>query len=60
MKINIRKEIKNISEDIYYYRRDFHQYPELSFKEHRTAETISKYLDSFGINHRTNIGKCAC
>ena len=57
MKINIRKEIKNISEDIYSYRRDFHQYPELSFNEYRTAETISKYLDSFGINHKTNIGK---
>ena len=57
MKINIRKEIKKISEDIYSYRRDFHQYPELSFKEHRTAETISKYLDSFEINHKTNIGK---
>ena len=57
MTINIRKEIKNISEDIYSYRRDFHQHPELSFKEYRTAETISKYLDSFGINHKTNIGK---
>ena len=57
MTINIRKEIKNISKDIYSYRRDFHQYPELSFNEYRTAETISKYLDSFGINHRTNIGK---
>ena len=57
MTINIRKEIKNISEDIYSYRRDFHQYPELSFNEYRTAETISKYLDSFGINHKTNIGK---
>ena len=57
MTINIRKEIKNISEDIYSYRRDFHQHPELSFKEYRTAETISKYLDSFGINHNTNIGK---
>jgi len=57
MTINIRKEIKNISEDIYSYRRDFHKYPELSFNEYRTAETISKYLDSFGINHKTNIGK---
>jgi len=57
MTINIRKEIKNISKDIYSYRRDFHQHPELSFKEYRTAETISKYLDSFGINHKTGIGE---
>ena len=56
MKININKEIQKISGDIYTYRRDFHQNPELSFQEYRTAKTISKYLDSFGINHRTNIG----
>jgi len=56
MKININKEIQKISDDIYTYRRDFHQNPELSFQEYRTAETISKYLDSFGITHKTNIG----
>ena len=57
MKINIKKEIQKISEHIYSYRRDFHQYPELSFQEYRTAETISKYLESFGIEHRTEVGK---
>ena len=57
MKINIKKEIQKISEHIYSYRRDFHQYPELSFQEYRTAETISKHLESFGIEHRTGVGK---
>ena len=57
MKINIKKEIQEISEHIYSYRRDFHQYPELSFQEYRTAETISKHLESFGIEHRTEVGK---
>ena len=57
MKINIKKEIQKISEHIYSYRRDFHQYPELSFQEYRTAETISKHLESFGIEHRTQVGK---
>ena len=57
MKINIKKEIQKISENIYSYRRDFHQYPELSFQEYRTAETISKHLESFGIEHRTEVGK---
>ena len=56
MKININKEIQKVSSEIYTYRRDFHQNPELSFQEYRTAETISKYLDSFGITHKTNIG----
>ena len=57
MKINIKKEIQKISEHIYSYRRDFHQYPELSFQEYRTAETISKHLESFGIEHRKGVGK---
>ena len=57
MKINIREEIKNIREDIYYYRRDFHQNPELSFQEYRTAQTIEKHLNSFGIKYKKNIGK---
>ena len=57
MKINIKKEIQKISEHIYSYRRDFHQYPELSFQEYRTAETISKHLENFGIEHRTGVGK---
>ena len=57
MKINIKKEIQKISEHIYSYRRDFHQYPELSFQEYRTAETISKHLESFGIEHKTGVGK---
>ena len=57
MKINIKKEIQQISENIYSYRRDFHQYPELSFQEYRTAETISKHLESFGIEHKTGVGK---
>ena len=57
MKINIKNEIQKISEHIYSYRRDFHQYPELSFQEYRTAETISKHLESFGIEHRTEVGK---
>ena len=57
MKINIKKEIQKISEHIYSYRRDFHQYPELSFQEHRTAEKISKHLESFGVEHKTRVGK---
>jgi len=57
MKINIKKDIQEISENIYSYRRDFHQYPELSFQEYRTAEKISKHLESFGIDHRTGVGK---
>ena len=33
-------------------RRDLHQYPELSWQEHRTAEVISSALRELGIRHR--------
>ena len=57
MKIKIREEIKNIKDEIYAIRRHFHRYPELSFKEFNTAETISQHLDKFGIAHKKGVGK---
>ena len=57
MKIKIREEIKNIKDEIYTIRRHFHRYPELSFKEFNTAETISQHLNNFGISHKKGVGK---
>ena len=57
MKIKIREEIKNIKDEIYAIRRHFHRYPELSFKEFNTAETIAEHLDKFGIAHKKGVGK---
>ena len=57
MKIKIREEIKNIKDEIYAIRRHFHRYPELSFKEFNTAETISQHLNKFGIAHKKGVGK---
>ncbi|MFL2994236.1 MAG: M20 family metallopeptidase [Candidatus Neomarinimicrobiota bacterium] len=57
MKIKIREEIKNIKDEIYAIRRHFHRYPELSFKEFNTAETISEHLDNLGISHKKGVGK---
>ena len=36
--MNIRSEIKDIEKNIIDWRRDFHQYPELGFDEHRTSK----------------------
>ena len=57
MKIEIREEIKNIKDEIYTIRRHFHRYPELSFKEFNTAETISQHLNNLGISHKKGVGK---
>ena len=57
MKIKIREEIKNIKDEIYAIRRHFHRYPELSFKEFNTAETISEHLNNLGISHKKGVGK---
>ena len=57
MKIKIREEIKNIKDEIYAIRRHFHRYPELSFKEFNTAETISQHLNNLGVSHKKGVGK---
>ncbi|MDH4317975.1 MAG: M20 family metallopeptidase, partial [Desulfobulbaceae bacterium] len=38
-------------------RRHLHQYPELAFQEHETAEFIGQKLAGMGINYRKQIGK---
>ena len=37
-------------------RREFHRHPELALQETRTAETIERELDRFGVSH-SRIGK---
>ncbi|MDP6169260.1 MAG: amidohydrolase, partial [Candidatus Marinimicrobia bacterium] len=55
--MNIREEIINIKDTIINWRRDFHRYPELAFKEHRTGEIIIKELISMGLDPKENVGK---
>ena len=55
--MNIRKEIANIKDSIINWRRDFHQYPELAFKEYRTGDIIFEELRSMGLNPKKNVGK---
>nr|WP_281352272.1 M20 family metallopeptidase [Cytobacillus depressus] len=42
--------------DVVNWRRHMHQYPELSFKEVKTAQYIKEKLLSFGLEVKTNIG----
>lgn len=36
-------------------RRDFHQHPELSWKEERTAQKIAAYLEELGIDYQAGV-----
>ena len=55
--MNIRSEIKNIEKNIIDWRRDFHQYPELGFDEHRTSKIIGEALKEMGLAPQMNVGK---
>ena len=54
--IDLKKELAEEKEHLTAIRRDFHQYPELSLREFRTAARIEEELDSFGIPH-TRVGE---
>lgn len=49
------KEITAIEGKVIEWRRDFHQNPELSNREFKTAEKIAKHLKSLGIEVQTGI-----
>ncbi|AMC10983.1 N-acyl-L-amino acid amidohydrolase [Lutibacter profundi] len=51
----INKLITNIEPKVIEWRRDFHQHPELSNREFKTAEKIAKYLKSLGLEVQTNV-----
>jgi len=52
----ILDRLEEIYPEMVEMRRHFHQYPELSFHEHKTAGAIAEHLAALGIEVRTNIG----
>ncbi len=56
MTVNIKSEIKSISNEIIKWRRHIHSYPELGMDLPNTAEFISEKLKSWEIDVRTKIG----
>jgi amidohydrolase len=48
-------EISAIESKVIEWRRDFHQNPELSNREFKTAEKIAKHLESLGLEVQTGI-----
>ncbi len=49
--------IANVESDVIAWRRDFHQHPELSNTEFRTAKQVAKHLKSLGFEVKTGIAK---
>jgi amidohydrolase len=54
---DIEKDITSIESKVIEWRRDFHQHPELSNREFKTAEKIAEHLKSLGIEVQTGVAK---
>lgn len=52
---NINKLIDDIEPRVIEWRRDFHENPELSNREFKTAEKIANYLKSLGLEVQTGV-----
>ena len=52
---NIDQLVNEVESKVIEWRRDFHQYPELSNREFKTAEKIAKHLKSLGLEVSTGI-----
>jgi amidohydrolase len=51
-RMEISEEVGALNAELVQLRRDFHQHPELGFEEFRTAERITDYLKSCGLETR--------
>lgn len=51
----IDKKAQMINEEVISWRRDFHQYPELSNREFKTSEKIATHLRSLGLQVETGM-----
>src|SRR4030042_1816280 len=52
--LNEAKELFEYTRDL---RRDFHQHPEIGFKEYRTANIVAKEISEMGLEVKTGVGK---
>lgn len=54
---NLDAQYKSVENKVIEWRRDFHQHPELSNREYKTAEKIAAHLKSLGIEVQTGVAK---
>jgi amidohydrolase len=55
MDAQLEKDIESIENQVIEWRHDFHQHPELSNREFKTAEKIAKHLKSLGLEVQTGV-----
>lgn len=55
--LNLEREVANRKDELISLRRDFHQHPELSFKEGRTGQIVADRLERLGLQVRRNVGQ---
>ncbi len=55
LQLKIDAETKEIEQRMIAWRRDFHQFPELSNREFRTAEKVAAHLKSLGLEVQTGV-----
>ena len=51
----IKAQAQEMADELIALRRDFHQHPELSHQEERTARVVADYLRELGLTVRTGI-----
>jgi amidohydrolase len=53
----IRTEVQALQSQLVEWRRYLHQYPELGFQEHLTADFVSQKLRAWGVDHQTAVAE---
>lgn len=57
LRLPVRKDVLAVRDTVIGLRRDFHQFPELSWQEHRTQEKVLAHLTSLGLDDVRPIAK---
>ncbi len=53
---NVKQEAEELAPQLVVSRRDFHQHPELGFKEVRTSGVVAQHLHGLGLEVTTGVG----
>jgi len=52
----LKKDVDSLSDQLIAWRRDFHRYPEVAFKEQRTSAVLREFLEGLGLSVQTLAG----